>query len=83
MLIRPNSISQRGDRAEVRREQAQSGIYTREDIMKLDISEKERQELLNLLKQAESEKEKSKVICKQKRVIKKRTKKYLKKSFHE
>ena len=48
------------DRAEARREQAKSGIYTREKIMELKISEKERQELLNLLKQTESEKEKAK-----------------------
>lgn len=63
------------DRAEARREQAKSGIYTREEIMELKISEKERQVLLNLLKQTESEKEKAKAICEQKRVNKEEDKK--------
>ena len=43
--------------------------------MELKISEKERQELLNLLKQTESEKEKAKAICEQKRVNKEEDKK--------
>lgn len=63
------------DRATARREQAISGVYSKEDIMGLDITEKERKELLMLQEKSESEKRKEQESRERKREKKEAEKK--------